>query len=97
VYSSVSSWLAPETAQERVDLDNDGTLDLAALTVDPRLTNPGAAGTIGNADSLEAMTAYRLLNDSPLRDTGLDLNVRYGIDPGGLDYFGTTIKQGTGF
>jgi hypothetical protein len=97
VYSSVSSWLATETAQERVDLDNNGTPDVAALTVDPRLTSPGSAGTIGDADNLEGMTAYRLLNDSPLLNVALDLNARYGIDPGTLDYFGTTIKQGTGF
>jgi len=97
LYSSLTSWLDARTAQERVDLDNNGTLDIAALNLDPRLTSPGSGGTIGDADDLEAMTAYRLLADSPLRDAGLDLFARFGIDPGDFDLSGTAIKQGTEF
>ncbi|MGB7160954.1 MAG: DNRLRE domain-containing protein [Tepidisphaeraceae bacterium] len=96
-HSSVDSWLDAELSQERVDLDNDGALDRAALFLDPRLTDPGNGGTIGNADQLDTLVEYKLLIDSPLRDAGLDLEARYGIDPGDLDYFGTTIEQGGGY
>jgi hypothetical protein len=96
-YSSVSAWRSAETTQERVDLDDNGSLDDSSLNLDPRLTAAGTGGTIGDADGLEAMTAYRLLSDSPLRDTGLDLNTRFGIEPVDLDFFGTAIKQGSGF
>ncbi|MDQ3439972.1 MAG: DNRLRE domain-containing protein, partial [Planctomycetota bacterium] len=97
VHTSVGGWLNARTEQERVDLDDNGSLDIAALTVDPRLTSPGNGGTIGNANNLGSLSAYKLRSDSPLRDAGLDLQSRFGIDPGDLDFYGTTIKQGSGF
>jgi hypothetical protein len=96
-YSSIGAWRSAETTQERVDLDGNGSLDDSSLNLDPRLAAAGTGGTIGDADALEAMTAYRLLSDSPLRDAGLDMNTRFSINPGDLDFFGTAIKQGSGF
>ena len=97
VYGSVSNWLSDAPTQERVDLDNNGSLDIAALNVDPRLTSPGNGGTIGDANDLDSLTAYKLRSDSTLRDVGLDLETRFGIDPGTKDFWGTTLKQGSGF
>jgi hypothetical protein len=97
VYSSLGGWLNARTEQERVDMDGDGSLDIAALNVDPRLTSPGNGGTIGDADALDQLSAYKLLSDSPLRDAGLDLEALFDIDPGTRDFFGTTLKQGSGF
>ncbi|HEV2296173.1 MAG TPA: right-handed parallel beta-helix repeat-containing protein, partial [Tepidisphaeraceae bacterium] len=97
VYSSVSDWLRAKTAQERVDLDHNGSLDLAALTIDPGLTSPGNGGTIGDANNLAQLSAYKLRSGSGLRDVGLDLRARYGLHPGDQDFFGTTLMQGPGF
>jgi hypothetical protein len=97
VYSSVSSWLSARTEQERVDLDNNGSLDLAALTANPGLTSAGNGGTIGDANNLNSLSAYKLLSSSPLRDVGLDLKTRFAVDPGTKDFWGTTLKQGSGF
>jgi hypothetical protein len=42
--------------------------------VDPLLNNPGGGGTIGDADRLSTLTAYRLMGTSPVRHAGLDLS-----------------------
>ncbi|MEO6350256.1 MAG: right-handed parallel beta-helix repeat-containing protein [Candidatus Limnocylindrales bacterium] len=96
-HSSVNGWLDANRSQERVDLDSNGTLDRAALNVNPRLTSPGTGGTIGDAAQLGTLVEYKLLSDSPLRDKGLDLYARYGIDQGKYDFFGMTIKQDGGY
>src|SRR6185369_14738082 len=47
-YSSLAAWRAA-TGQEA-----------SGLNVDPKLTAPGAGGTIGNADNLASLNAYKL-------------------------------------
>ena len=85
-YGSLGAW-RNATGQER-----DGG-DPTGLSVDPRLTAPGNGGTVGDADSLGALSAYRLLPGSPLVDAALD-PARLGFDPGATDFYGTTIPQG---
>jgi hypothetical protein len=73
----------------------DGT-NATGLDVDPLLTAPGAGGTIGNPDDLRFLAAYRLQAGSPAIDTGLDLLARYAVDPGPVDFYGTSLPQGVG-
>jgi hypothetical protein len=59
---------------------------------DPMLTNAGAGGTIGNADSLKNLTAYKLQATSPL--------INKGIAPPTFlagtttDFFGNALPKG---
>jgi hypothetical protein len=52
--------------------------------VDLLLNDPGGGGTIGNADRLSSLTAYQLMNRSPVGHAGLDSS-QFGItwDPYG--------------
>ena len=60
--------------------------------VNPRLTAPGAGGTVGNADLLESgLTAYRLRPTSPVLNKGLNLWTLFGTDPGRRDFYGTAL------
>lgn len=89
-YSSLSAWRTA-TGQESVGSTNTGT------NANPQLTSPGGGGTIGNADLLNALTAYRLRSASPMINAGLDLFARFGIQPGPHDFFGTPIPQAGAF
>ena len=66
------------------------------VTTDPRLVSPGGGGTIGNADNLASLTAYRLQTTSPLRDIGLNLQSLFGVIMGGHDYYGMPAPVGLG-
>ncbi len=70
-YFSLDTWRAG-TGQEMLNGAAVG------YEVDPQLRNPGGGGTIGNADLLSTLSAYRLLSTSPLRHAGLDLS-QFGI------------------
>ena len=86
-YSSVLAW-SNATGKERVGSTYVGR------QVDPLLTAPSAAPTLGNADLLEMhLGAFRLRADSPLRDAGLNLWTAFGTDPGRRDLFGTALPD----
>lgn len=67
------------------------------MIVGPGLANAGAGGTIGNADKLTTLAAYRLVSSSPLIDRGLDLLQRFGLSVGSTDFYGLTLPSGSGF
>jgi hypothetical protein len=61
---------------------------------DPLLMNPGGGGTIGNADKLATLTAYRLQSNSLCINKGLNLQRTWLINPGTHDFWDTTLPQG---
>jgi hypothetical protein len=63
------------------------------ISVDPQLANPGGGGTIGAADLLYTLAAYKLASTSPLIDAGINLQARFGINPGSVDFYGDLIPQ----
>jgi len=67
------------------------------IVVDPMVTELGSNVTVGDPTKLHTLTAYRLQNDSPLIDAGLDIRFLFGIDPGKRDFFGNPIPQGKGY
>jgi hypothetical protein len=67
------------------------------LNANPRLVDPGNGGTIGDADRLPTLAAYKLRAGSPLVDAGLNLRRLFGLSPGPTDFYGTSIPQGTGY
>jgi hypothetical protein len=89
-FGTLAQWRAA-TGQERV-----GSVD-TGLVADPRFESPGGGGTIGDADRLGQLIAYRPHADSPLLDAGLDLSGRFGIDAGGRDFAGVSLPQGGGY
>ena len=89
-YSSLSGW-RNATGQEKIGSTSTG------LTVDPKLTSPGAGGTIGNADLLTTLNAYRLQPTSTLIGAGLNLQSQFGINPGSHDFYNSAIPQGAKF
>ncbi len=89
VYTSLAAWRG--AGQEMVGVNPVG------MNVNPGLTNPGGGGTIGNADQLHTLTAYRLLSTSPLKNAGLNLRLLFDINPGPRDFYGNPIPLGPGF
>jgi hypothetical protein len=89
-YSSLTTWRT-NTGQEQLNGSNVG------FSVNPKLSDPGQGGTIGNADQLDTLTAYKLQSSSPVRNAGLDLMVLFDINPGTHDFFGHPIPDGSGF
>jgi hypothetical protein len=71
------------------------SLDASGSSLDPMLAGGGAGPTIGDAWSLETLTAYSLLDGSPMIDLGVKLST-YSVDPGSRDFFGNTLDQGAG-
>jgi hypothetical protein len=67
------------------------------LFADPLFESPGAGGTIGDADHLGQLVAYRPRPTSPLLDAGLNLAAQFGIDPGGRDFAGFSLPQAAGY
>ena len=88
-YGTLSAWRA--TGQELLGGIATGS------SADPRLTAPGAGGTLDDAARLEGMSAYRLQEGSPMVDAGLNLAARFGVDPGTRDYYGSPLAQRGGF
>ncbi len=89
-YTSLGAWRVG-AGQER-DLGVD-----VGMNADPRLANAGGGGTIGDPDRLTALIAYRLRDDSPLIDSGLDLPALYGVVPGDHDYYSYPIPAGRAY
>jgi len=85
-YASLSAWRSA-TGQETLDGRPAG------FGCDPLLAGPGNGGTIGVATQLHTLAAYKLRGRSPLIDRGLDLQVRFGVDVGTNDFYGTTLPQ----
>lgn len=89
-YTSLATWRSA-TGQER--LGNAPT----GLTLDPLLVSAGGGGTLGNADLLGNLTAYKLQATTPLLNSGLDLQGIFGISTGGRDFYGLALPNGAGF
>jgi len=85
-YKDFATW-AQATGQE---LENG---NLAGMFADPRLRKDGA-GLIGNPAELRTLHEYELLPDSPALGAGIDLRARFGLEPGGRDFFGTKLPAG---
>jgi hypothetical protein len=66
-YQTLKAWRAA-TGEEMLNGNPEG------LRVRPGLKDAGGGGTIGNADLLVTLSAYQLRPNSPLVDTGLDLD-----------------------
>ena len=88
-YGSLAAWRV--TGQETVGGAGTG------FSVDPQLASPGAGGTLDDAARLESVDAYRLIDGSMMVDAGIDLAVRFGMNPGTRDYYGTSLPQRGGF
>lgn len=63
-YKGIVDWRA-KTGQEKANGRATG------YQTNPRLRNPGHGGTIGNADKLDTLTAYRLSSKSKMANRGL--------------------------
>jgi hypothetical protein len=87
-YSALSGWRAA-VGQEKLNGKAVG------VTFDPKLTNPGGGGTIGNPDQLASLSAYVLQPTTPLLDIGLNLSA-FGINAGSHDYYGVPVPTGAG-
>ena len=84
-YSSVAAW-SNSTGKERI-----GTT-FVGRQVDPMLVSPAAPPTLNDANLLETgLTAYRLGANSPMRNGGLNLWTRFGINPGVRDFYDTPL------
>jgi hypothetical protein len=88
-YKSLDEW-RKATGQEMLNGKPVG------MVVNPKLIDIGESITIGDPTKLHTLNAYKLKQDSPLIDVGLDLRSLFGIDPGGRDFFGNPVPQGKG-
>jgi hypothetical protein len=89
-YRSLAEWRAATKQEKTVGADT-------GFDVDPGLMDPGHGGIIGDATKLGTLNAYKLKQNSPLIDKGLDIKSMFGIDTGGKDFFGKALPQGEGF
>lgn len=87
--NSLNAWRSQ--GQERLNGQNTG------FAVDPKLENPGVGGTVGDADRLHELNAYKLQDGSPMIDAALNLQSLFGINPGITDFYGTGLPQGAGY
>ncbi len=69
--------------------------DASGSSLDPLLAAGGSGPTLGDAWALESLSAYTLLDGSPMIDLGLALS-SFTIDPGSRDFFGNPLLQGQG-
>lgn len=86
-YASLTEWLEAARDQERIGSR------ILAIHADPMLEAPGMGGTLGQADLLSTLSAYKLKKGSPLAGRGMDLKTNFGIDPGLRGFFGTPVAQ----
>jgi hypothetical protein len=89
-FSDLPSWRAA-TGQEQIGSTPVG------ISHDPILANLGLAPTLNNADLLSSLNAYRPQTGSPVIDTGLNLTAWFAINPGSVDFYGTSIPRGAGY
>jgi len=81
-YSSLAAWRA-------AGREKNGSAD-TGVQADPLYANPNPT-TLGSADHLKIGSA------SPARDAGLNLPSLFNTPVGAIDYFGTTLPQGTAY
>jgi hypothetical protein len=86
-YRSLGAWQR-DTGQEMRNGKPVG------LVVDPRVTDLGKNPIIGDPSKLHTLSAYRLQENSPLIDAGLDLRSLFGIDVGKRDFYGNPVPHG---
>ena len=86
-YTSLTAWRTA-SGQEKVNGVATG------FSVNPQFLAPGAGQTLGNADLLKNVTAYKLKSTSPLIGKGLNMLTKFGVSSGGKDYMGTLLPQG---
>ena len=79
-YYSLTDW-QNATGHEKIDNQN-----VALYDVDPLLTDPTNSVTIGVIGEANAITVCDPTNGSPVIDAGLDLNEKFGIETGTLDF-----------
>ena len=84
-YTSLSGW---RTARGQEKLDGLAT----GYQGDPKLAAPGQGGTIGNADNLRYLSAYKLQSSSPLINKGVSQPTY--LSSVGLDFYGDTLPKG---
>ncbi len=69
---------------------------VVGMYADPVFVNPGNS-TITDPTQLASVNHYKVLNGSPVIDSGLDLNSIFNLDTGNKDYFGNLIQRGMDF
>ena len=84
-YSSLTDWRNAK-GQEKYNGASVG------YQGDPKLANAGHGGTIGNADSLRNLSAYKLASGSPLVNKGVSAPTF--LSSATLDFFGGTLPKG---
>jgi hypothetical protein len=84
-YTSLSSW---RTAKGQEKLSGVAV----GFQGDPKLTAVGLGGTIGNADNLKNLTAYKLQTTSPLINKGVAQPTF--LSSATLDFYGDTLPKG---
>jgi Right handed beta helix region len=90
-YTSLLEWLNAVPDQGRVDRK------IVEKNVNPKLINAGGGGTINDPFLLDTLKAYMLRSTSTMINTGLDLLSLFGVNPGSLDYYGSSIPQSSGY
>jgi hypothetical protein len=88
VYTSLSAFR--QSFNETLNGQNYG------YTVNPQLSSPGNAGTVG-VGSLSTLTNYQLQTGSPMIDAGFNLASQWGYQPGSVDFNGLSIPYGNAY
>ena len=86
-YVGLDAW---RTASGQESLGGSPT----GFAVAPIFNAPGAGGTIGNADLLANLTAYKLKSTSPLINKALNL-LQFGVNQGSNDFWSQTTPFGS--
>ena len=75
---------------------NPETMDGApvGLQIDPLIQSLTSGAQPTSVEEMLQMEAFRLLDNSPLHESGIDLTTDAGIHPGDTDFFGTELPQG---
>jgi hypothetical protein len=60
------------------------------LSVNPMLTSPGQGGT-PSSTALTTISAYTLMQGSPLVAAGLNLPTTFGVNAGSTDFWGSAL------
>ena len=85
-YHSIEAW-AKATGQETLYGHVTG------INADPLLKGP-LTTDITDPYKLNTLIGYSLQDNSPLRDKGIVIKSKYGIDPPSVDFFGNPVTKG---
>lgn len=88
-YTGIGAWRTA-TGQESLGGAPIGS------AVNPQFMSAGGGGTIGNADWLSNLTAYKLSSTSLLINKGLSL-LQFGVNPGASDFYGGSTPVGSAY